>query len=224
MELYFDPDPLQVVDAPALPEDGGGESVDPATDYIAINAIADAQPSPQRLASPEVFIEGTNASETLQGERGKTNSISGFDGDDVLLGRGRLDLLYGGNGNDRLEGGSSLDFLYGDTGQDTLNGGGGGDYLQGDRGRDLLTGGSGGDQFATQENTGRDTITDYLDGVDKLATFIPFSDLTISQRGLDTVIRSGSNTVLGSAIAILKNVSASTITADDFVVPLNAIV
>jgi hypothetical protein len=100
MGFYSDQDPLQVTDSPELPEDPGGEGsefVDPATDYIAIDSAIfadsgeikfkpDAQPNSRLLARPEVFVEGTNASETLQGKKGKTNSISGLGGDDVLLG------------------------------------------------------------------------------------------------------------------------------------------
>jgi Ca2+-binding RTX toxin-like protein len=130
------------------------------------------------------------------------------------------DILSGGSGNDQLDGGGSGDFLYGDAGQDTLKGGAGQDYLQGDGGKDVLMGGAGSDEFALQKGKGRDIIADYRDGVDKLATFnVSFPALTISQRGADTVIRAG-----GGTIAILQNVKASTLTADDFVVPLPAIV
>jgi Ca2+-binding RTX toxin-like protein len=230
MGFYSEQDPLQVTNSPELPEDGGGEFVDPATDYIAVDSAVFADsaeikfksdtPVSRLLARPEVFVKGTNASETLQGKKGKTNSISGLGGDDVLLGMNSGDILSGGSGNDQLDGGGSGDFLYGDAGQDTLKGGAGQDYLQGDGGKDVLMGGAGSDEFAIQKGKGRDIIADYRDGVDKLATFnVSFPDLTISQQGADTVLRTG-----GGTIAILQNVKASTITVDDFVIPLPVLV
>jgi Ca2+-binding RTX toxin-like protein len=231
-------DPLQIIDAPEpLPEEiwlSYGEKLDPATDYAA-TALSSTDPliltsaaeiklkdntAARLLARPEVEITGTDAGETLRGEKGKTNSISGLGGNDVLLGMEQGDIISGGTGDDRIGGGGGGDFLYGDAGNDTIKGGGGSDYLQGDRGDDQLSGGGGVDQFAIQKNKGLDTILDYRDGVDKLATFnVTFEKLTIAQQGADTVIRSGS-----TAIALLKNVSASSITADDFVVPLPAVV
>jgi Ca2+-binding RTX toxin-like protein len=180
------------------------------------DSLSGSQPNVRLLLRPEILIEGTNAAETLQGEKGKTNSLSGLGGNDLLLGMDQGDTLGGGSGNDLLEGGGSGDFLYGNGGQDVLKGGTGQDYLQGDRGNDRLTGGAGSDEFAIQKGSGRDIITDYQDGQDKLAAFnVTFPALTIRQRGADTLIRSGSST-----IAILENVTASTITANDFVVPL----
>jgi Ca2+-binding RTX toxin-like protein len=228
-------DPLLVIDAEPLPEEiwlGYGEKLAPATDDIAtvlssidpmIFAATDIKfkdNTDRLLARPEVELQGTDAAETLRGEKGKTNSISGLGGNDVLLGMDQGDIISGGTGDDRIGGGGGTDFLYGDAGNDTIKGGGGGDYLQGDRGDDQLSGGGGVDQFAIQKNKGLDTILDYRDGVDKLATFnVTFEKLTIVQQGADTVIRSGS-----TAIALLKNVNASSITADDFVVPLPAVV
>jgi Ca2+-binding RTX toxin-like protein len=230
MKINLEPDALQVIEAPELLSEDG--FIDPAVCYgipepvtadklMVETAAIKFKPTANRLlARPEVEIKGTNAAETVRGEKGKTNAISGLGGNDVLLGAEQGDLISGGNGNDRVEGAGGSDFLYGDAGDDMLKGGAGIDYLQGDRGDDQLLGGGGGDQFAIQKNKGLDTILDYRDGVDKLATFnVTFEKLTIVQQGADTEIRVGN-----TAIALLKNVSAAALTSEDFVVPLPAVV
>ena len=66
-----------------------------------------------------------------------------------------------------------MDILRGGAGADTLLGGGRGDVLVGGGGADVLTGGSGFDRFvftAGSSSVGaRDTITDFVHGVDTLA-------------------------------------------------------
>jgi Ca2+-binding RTX toxin-like protein len=96
---------------------------------------------------------GTNLRDVLSGTNG-ANELLGRDGNDTLFGRGGNDILEGGAGADRLDGG---------TGRDRLEGG---------EGNDLLTGGTGRDTFvfasAFRENQGRDTITDFEAGLDRI--------------------------------------------------------
>lgn len=62
-----------------------------------------------------------------------------------------------------------------DGGNDTLNGGAGNDILFGGAGNDTLTGGAGADQFVflANSNSGKDVITDFEAGTDKVV----FADL-----------------------------------------------
>jgi Ca2+-binding RTX toxin-like protein len=80
-------------------------------------------------------------------------SISGWRGDDLLVGRGGDDHLLAlgdhrrGSGTDRLFGGSGDDLLSADKGPDRLGGGPDSHWLRAGRGPDRLSGGPGGDDL-----------------------------------------------------------------------------
>ena len=76
------------------------------------------------------------------------------------------DKLYGGDGADTLLGNDGNDTLFGDAGHDILYGGNGNDILYGGDGNDTLYGGTGADVFVFED--GKDVITDYEEGVDKI--------------------------------------------------------
>lgn len=89
---------------------------------------------------------------------GRTCTIRGTDGPDVLVGTRRADVICGRGGDDRLSGLGGDDVLIGGAGDDTLLGGDGADLLQGGWGADVLDpgpdggraeGGQGDDRFAT---------------------------------------------------------------------------
>lgn len=147
------------------------------------------------FSSNTPVLIGNNASQTLTGQ-----DLSG-----ILCGEGGNDNLSGMGGNDALCGGA---------GNDTLNGGTGKDMSWGSAGRDIHNGGAGSDTFMLELNSGVDLIRDFQDGVDKLGLTMElnFEVLDITQQGKDTVIGAGSQ-----RLAILANVKADQITADDFV-------
>ncbi|WP_185020719.1 calcium-binding protein [Histidinibacterium lentulum] len=131
-------------------------------------------------------LAGQAGDDTLNGQQGN-DFLNGNGGDDSLMGGGGKDILVGGGGNDtlsgggnddRLLGGAGSDVLFGDIGSDELFGGGGDDILFGGGGRDrldggggddTLTGGRGADDFVFRKFYGRDEITDFELGVDRLA-------------------------------------------------------
>lgn len=78
------------------------------------------------------------------------------------------DTLLGGSGNDYLSGGTGDDLLLGGDDNDTLSGSDGNDTMLGDTGNDALTGGLGADTFIIGVSSGKDRITDFQVGVDKL--------------------------------------------------------
>lgn len=131
--------------------------------------------------------------------------INGFGGNDTLKGFGGNDRISGDLGNDRLEGGS---------GNDTLNGGLGNDRILGGTGNDSLTGGSGADRFVFYNNEGRDVITDFRNGIDRIAVAgntHSFQKIKVYDRGADAEIRFDGN------IITLKYFDHRQIDAGDFI-------
>lgn len=119
---------------------------------------------------------GDGGNDTLTGGAG-ADTLKGQSGHDRLEGGGSADSLLGGKGNDTLAGGTGADTLNGELGNDVLQGGDGGDILNGGkgndtvmggRGNDRLTGGDGADLFIFGAGHGRDVITDFRNGVDKI--------------------------------------------------------
>ncbi|MEG1817486.1 retention module-containing protein [Pseudomonas sp.] len=91
---------------------------------------------------------------------------TGGAGTDILTG---MENLIGSDYNDHLTGDGNANLLIGGLGNDTLIGGGGNDVLIGGAGNDTLSGGSGNDIFLWQQgNTGRDVVTDFTPGADRL--------------------------------------------------------
>ncbi len=87
---------------------------------------------------------------------------------DKIKGKGGNDTIVGGKKNDKLWGDGGKDKLFGDKGKDTLKGGAGKDKLFGGKGDDELTGGAGKDVFVFKKQEGKDTITDFENGKDKI--------------------------------------------------------
>ncbi len=84
--------------------------------------------------------------------------------------------------------------MLGGSGNDTLDGGSNNDILRGGTGNDNLTGGRGLDQFVFALGDGKDLIRDFQDGSDLIVIETgadDFSDLTITQKGADSVVTFG---------------------------------
>jgi hypothetical protein len=128
-----------------------------ATVSVTVTGVADG-----------VSQTGGNGNDSVNGTAGE-DRLDGGNGNDVLNGLGGHDLLKGGNGSDSLYGGSGNDILIGENGNDLLFGGDGRDVLAGGNGTDLLEGGAGADIFQFGRGGGRDTVTDFQVGVDRIA-------------------------------------------------------
>lgn len=134
------------------------------------------------------FLVGGNDNDRLYGWTG-SDTLYGGTGRDTMYGDDGDDLIYGGFGNDSISagqgidsddlliGGNGNDQLYGMVGNDTLIGDDGNDRLSGGFGNDQLTGGGGSDSFifgddplagAKFSSLGKDTITDFQSGTDKI--------------------------------------------------------
>ena len=101
-----------------------------------------------------------------------------------------IENVNGGGGRDVITGNNSANTLNGGTGNDTLNGGLGNDRLVGGLGNDQLTGGAGRDTFSINTGVGRDLITDYGTGNDRIQLLggLTENDLTLSDVGGHTRI------------------------------------
>jgi Ca2+-binding RTX toxin-like protein len=161
-------DPLLTIDGL-----GGNDTITAQGGYGAGNAYA----SVNQL---RMFGE----SERYGGEFGETNTFTGRDGRDYIVGGGTGlqtmtglggdDALFAGNGYSAAgpltaDGGDGNDSIGGDDYNDTLSGGGGDDYITGGGGGDTISGGEGNDQL--DGVTGRDTVNgdagnDYITATD----------------------------------------------------------
>jgi len=167
--------------------------------------------------------------DTILGGRGN-DDIFGQTGDDSLFGDDGKDEISGGSGDDYAEGGESADAFFGGLGSDTMDGGAGKDRFD-----YFETSGSG------PANADRDRIKGFIHGEDRIDlfdidaiqgagagndafTFIggdPFiqaGQLRAVQNGADTWIEANAVGASGAEMRIvLVGVTATTITADDFV-------
>lgn len=111
------------------------------------------------------------AASTASGGFAEGDTIAGFE---RIWGSGHADELSGddgrngiraGDGGDALAGAGGADILHGMAGADTLDGGSGGDRLSGGRGADVFVYGDTADSRVWKH---RDTITDFVSGVDRI--------------------------------------------------------
>lgn len=129
------------------------------------------------------YIQGNAGNDTLSGGGGSDRINGGADNDLISGGSGN-DSINGNLGNDTIDGGDSNDSLRGGKGDDLITGGNGNDVISGDLGNDTLSGGAGNDTLTGGDGTDvfkfaagdahyagnvTDVITDYTDGIDKIA-------------------------------------------------------
>jgi hypothetical protein len=146
---------------------------------------------------------------TVQNGGNGPDTLTGNDGNDILIGGTGEDTLIGNAGDDTLIGGNGTDLLLGNLGDDLLYGGNGSDTLTGGLGSDTLTGGNGEDIFVFASGEGIDTITDFKLGTDQIGLTggLTFGDLSFS----GNEIRIGSD-----VLAVLTGVNTNTLTASNF--------
>ena len=126
------------------------------------------------------------------------DQITGSSGRDVVSGLAGNDLIRGLGGDDRLSGGAGADRLEGGLGNDTLDGG---------TGADVLRGGAGSDAFVFRAGSGADRIVDFRTGTDSIVFeggAEGMADLRIIDRGADTVIRFGADSIVLTGVDHLR--------------------
>lgn len=123
----------------------------------------------------------------------------------TVIGSNQADTLLGGSGIDNLSGGNGNDQVWGGYGNDTLNGGAGNDRIGGGLGNDAITGGSGNDIFRFSDDDGKDRITDFAKGFDKIhLLLVPANTVKVAQVGSDTTITYGDDTITLTGVTGVK--------------------
>ena len=136
-------------------------------------------------------VHGGDGGDTIYGGAGR-NQLFGNGGDDLIFtsaggdfvdggggnntirGNDGADTIHGGLGDGNIGGGAGNDLIYGAAGANTIWGGYGDDTIHGNTCRDVMSGGPGADVFVFASaahigiRTGRDVITDFTAGVDKI--------------------------------------------------------
>lgn len=127
-------------------------------------------------------------------------------------------LILMGNKALRGTGSDGNNDMTGNAGKNTLKGMDGDDWLDGGKGADTLNGGDGIDTFVLAKGTGKDTVTDFEDGIDRIfvtgyANFNGPGDVEghVEKHGVDTWVRMSNTDIL-----VLKGVDADLIDSDDF--------
>jgi Ca2+-binding RTX toxin-like protein len=139
---------------------------------------------------------------------------------EVIKVAGTAGLTVKGSATDnRITGGAGADMLAGGAGADALLGDAGADRLSGGTGADRLTGGAGSDVFVFATGFGRDVVTDYTDGQDKIdltmldavTTYDQLAATQMHQVGQHVEIDGGNGDIL-----VLRNVTLAMLDASDF--------
>jgi uncharacterized delta-60 repeat protein len=134
------------------------------------------------------------------------STVTGNDGDDVLIGSKANDYLDGGNANDVLNGGEGNDVLLGGAGADNLEGGRGNDSLDGGVGSDRLSGGDGIDTADYHTRTAGvflsldNTANDGENGGREADNLIANLEVILAGAGNDSIAgAAGAETIFGGA-------------------------
>jgi Ca2+-binding RTX toxin-like protein len=145
-----------------------------ATDTIDAGKGIDTYDATDALADVEIHLGGSKSAQgnDISGGFVDKDAIAGFEN---AFGGAGMDSIFGDGGANVLKGNGNDDTLSGLGGNDQLFGGDGADELLGLKGADILTGGNDADKFtfdnlsdSTVAKSGRDTITDFETGVDKI--------------------------------------------------------
>ena len=109
----------------------------------------------------------------------------------IVAGAGS-DSIFANVGKDTINGGAGNDLIYGEAGNDSINGGKGNDSINGGTGNDTLTGGAGKNVFVFGAEFGKDVITDYTAGSDKIKLAVENASVTSSVvKGKNVVLTVG---------------------------------
>ena len=133
------------------------------------------------LSNPQnATISQETASGTIQNDDNEFEVITGTGGNDIIIPGFTSFGVTGGEPSD------ADDTISAVGGNDLVSGGGGADRLSGGSGDDILIGGSGDDIFAFFGDTDDDTITDFVQGEDKIdLSAYPETDFFSIEQRLD---------------------------------------
>ena len=200
-------------------KNGKGKEISVGSAVYYNNLVYDAKKTAVALASSfSGTLKATDYVSTVKKidatKASKSINITGNAQANTIIGGGKAETIYGGKGNDSISGGAGNDKLYGEAGNDKLLGGAGADTLYGGAGADTLTGGAGKDIFVYGTGDGKDVITDYTAGQDKIKlTSGTISSISYSGNNVIFNVGNGSITVQngnGKKITIVDAVGKTT--------------
>ena len=130
------------------------------TGTVRITVVGQGQPMPGGGPVPvcggrTATVIGTPGDDMIFGV-GSSDVIAGLGGDDEIRGGAAPDRICGGPGDDLIRGAGARDRLTGNSGKDRVSGGTGNDLISGGRANDRLGGGTGRDRIAG--NSGNDRL------------------------------------------------------------------
>jgi hypothetical protein len=122
----------------------GGRSMNRSYSFTSFDVETEATASSYRCNGRTATIVGTPGNDVIRGTSG-IDVIVALGGDDTIDALAGADIICGGAGNDLIRAGWGNDILFGGSGRDRLRGSRGNDALYGQAGRDNLEGGMGAD-------------------------------------------------------------------------------
>ncbi len=129
--------------------------------------------------------------------------------------RSYIENAVGGSGSDTIAGNATANALFGGAGDDILYGADGNDTIDGGAGNDTLYGGAGADLFEVGGSADRDTILDFVQGLDRLGvsgSSLDFSHVATAVSGSDLVLTLGTT----GNIVVLAGLAGGIISAGNF--------
>lgn len=167
-------------------------------------------------ADNDTYLVASTGLNILEGMGGGTDAVKSSVS--FTLGDNFENLYLVGSADINGKGNAGDNYLEGNAGDNRLAGRGGSDALFGGKGTDYLTGGADLDGFYFRADAGKEIVTDFVDGVDRLVLFGPQG-----MSGADFVEEYGHNShgdlVLswGGTQMILEGIQKSQITDADFI-------
>ena len=122
----------------------GGRSLSRSYSFTSFDVKSEATATSHRGKGRTATIVGTSGNDVIRGTSGR-DVIVALGGDDTIDGLAGADIICGGAGNDLIRAGWGNDIVFGGAGRDRLRGSRGNDALYGQSGRDNLQGGMGAD-------------------------------------------------------------------------------
>ena len=154
------------------------------------------------------FLQNGKVSTEIFTEDGKTNT-----GKTSITLAAAVESYTAPNGMVTIDGGLTDDvWIVGNTKANKIFGGAGDDTLNGGSGKDTLTGGAGEDIFIYE--SGKDTITDYVSGDDKISLSAATTSETLDKKG-NVVLKFGSSNSLTISKGDTASVRTITFTGDN---------
>ena len=170
------------------------------------------------------FISGGSKVDNIFAGEGN-DTIKAAEGDDDVRGESGDDIIFAGSGDDIIEGGQGDDTIFGaegdnqvigdaifESGNDIIYTGSGNDLIEGGLGNDTIWLGGGDDLVILESGAGTDVINNFQLGQTKFAFFDEIDELSIEELSFNDGASGAEISFNDEILAIVSNVSATTLT------------